>query len=265
MSSTQLYTQNSMDRRSRSRSRSVARSTRKRSRSAGRTSGYKSNARNMTGQIMIPRGGLGGNTFVFSRICTLGDVFNTIDGTAAGAIVSAVNPHVVNQQFFTLDLLPNYTDFTNLFSQYRVKELTYHLINCNFTEVEIAQGTGLTLGTNARNLCVYLGKQNDVLTPTTLAQVQSEEGVIMRDYANDGKPFIVKIKAPTYFVPAVDSTATLVQAQESSGWLDCTADDIAYRGFFALVEQAFGSFGGATLQRVFTQRVQVTLEFRGVR
>lgn len=248
--------------RSRSRSRSAKRS---RSKSRSRSGGYKSNSRNMTGQIMVPRGGLGGHSFTFSRICTLGDVFNTIDGTASGTALSAASPHVVNQQFFTLDLLPNYTDFTNLFSQYRVKSLTYHLINCNYTQVEIAQGTGITLGTNARNLCVYLGKQNDVLTPTSLAQVQSEEGVIMRDYANDGKPFIVTIKSPTYFVPAVDSTTTLVQAQESSGWLDCTADDIAYRGFFCLVEQAFGTFGGATLQRVFTQRVQVTLEFRGVR
>jgi len=219
----------------------------------------------MTSAIMIPRGGLGGDTFKFSRICTLGDVFNTIDGTSSGTIVSAGTPHVINQQFFTLDLLPGYTDFTNLFSQYKVKSLTYHLINCNFTDINIVQASGMTLGTNARNLCVYLGKQNDVLNPTTLAQVQSEEGVVMRDLANDGKPFIVTIKNPTYFVPAVDNASGLTQAVEQNGWLDTGSSAIPYRGFFCLVEQAFGTFGGGSLQRVFTQRVKVELEFRGVR
>lgn len=219
----------------------------------------------MTGTIMVPRGGLSGDTFTFSRICTLADVFNTVDGDGSSAIVSAGSPHIFNQQYFTLDLLPNYTDFTNLFSQYRVKSLTYHLINCNMTEIAIQQGTGMTLATNARNLCVYLGKQNETLSPSTLAQVQSEEGVIMRDYVNDGKPFIVTVKNPTYFAPAVDSSSSLVQAVEQSGWLDTLAADVAYRGFFCCVEQAFGTFGGASLQRVFTQRVQVTLEFRGVR
>jgi len=192
-------------------------------------------------------------------------VFNTVDGSSTGAIVNAGSPHIFNQQFFTLDLLPNHTDFTNLFSQYRVKSMTYHLINCNYTDIQIAQGSGMTLATNARNLCVYLGKQNETLSPSTLAQVQSEEGVIMRDYVNDGKPFIVTVKNPTYFAPAVDSTSTLVQAVEQNGWLDTLADDIPYRGFFCCVEQAFGTFGGVNLQRVFTQRVSVTLEFRGVR
>lgn len=87
----------------------------------------------------------------------------------------------------------------------------------------------------------------------------------MRDYVNEGKPFIVTIKNPTYFVPAVDASATLTFAQESSGWLDTGADEIPYRGFFILVENAFNVFGGGLNQRVFTQRVTATIEFRGIR
>ena len=87
----------------------------------------------------------------------------------------------------------------------------------------------------------------------------------MRDYVNDGKPFIVTIKNPTYFVPAVDAAAGLTQAQESAGWLDTGASAIPYRGFFILVENAFSAFGGGLAQRVFTQRVTATIEFRGVR
>lgn len=87
----------------------------------------------------------------------------------------------------------------------------------------------------------------------------------MRDYVNDGKPFIVSIKNPTYFVPAVDAAAGLTTAVEQSGWMDTGASAIPYRGFFILVENANSAFGGGLNQRVFTQRVTATIEFRGVR
>ena len=53
------------------------------------------------------------------------------------------SPNAVYQGFATLNLCPDVTDFTNLLSQYRITEVEYHIINSNYTGVEISQGTGM--------------------------------------------------------------------------------------------------------------------------
>jgi len=55
------------------------------------------------------------------------------------------SPNVVYQGFATISLRPDATDCTNLFSQYRITEVEYHIINSNYTGVEISQGIGMTL------------------------------------------------------------------------------------------------------------------------
>ena len=55
------------------------------------------------------------------------------------------SPNVVHQGFATINFCPDVTDCTNLFSQYRITEVEYHIINSNYTGVEISQGTGMPL------------------------------------------------------------------------------------------------------------------------
>lgn len=255
-----------------SRSRTRARTTKRRVRSrSGASSGsrYKSGDANMIGQIMVPRGGVGGDTFKLTRITSLNPVWNTQDGLQAGTIVTSGpgTEDIVIQQFVSLSLLPNFADVKSLFSQYKITELEYHLINCVATDVNITQGGGVTLNTSQRNLPVYFGAQNDLLNPASKLQCQQEEGVVLRDYMNGGKPFICKIKNPTYFVPVISNLTTLATspAQESNGWLSTDDDLVQYRGFFLCLENAASLFGGASLQQVFNMRVKVSMIFRGVR
>ena len=43
---------------------------------------------NMSATIMIPRGGIGGKSWKFSRWCDVTSIFNTNDGTPAGIVIS---------------------------------------------------------------------------------------------------------------------------------------------------------------------------------
>lgn len=251
--------------RGRKRSRSQSRS-RSRSRTPYRAP-FKSDDANMTSIIMVPRAGLNSNTITIRRIGNVSPVYNTTDGTVSGTVVSAGSPNVVYQGFVTLGLLNDVSEFTGLFSQYKITEIEYHIINTNYTDVQIAQQTGMTLGTAQRNLPIYMGAQNDLLSPATVAQAQQEQGVIMRDYVNQGKPFILKIKNPTYFTPAINDVGGVVAlATESRGWLNTQNTNIAYRGFYFAVEGASPTFSGsATPQIMCSVRARITMQFRGVR
>jgi len=216
---------------------------------------------------MVPRAGLNSNTITIRRIGNVSPIYNTTDGTVGGTVVSAGSPNVVHQGFVTLNLLNDTAELTGLFSQYKITEIEYHILNSNYTDISITQGSGMTLGTAQRNLPVYLGAQNDLLSPATVAQAQQEQGVIMRDYVNQGKPFILKIKNPTYFTPAISDVGGVVnQATESRGWLNTQNTNIAYRGFFFAIEGASPTFSGsATPQVMCTVRAKVTMQFRGIR
>lgn len=249
----------------RKRARSKSRARLQSRRSLGRR--FKSDDANMTSQIMVPRAGLNSNTVTIRRIGNVSPVYNTNDGTVSGTVVSAGSPNVVYQGFVTLNVLNDIAEFTGLFSQYKITEIEYHIINANYTDVNIAQSTGMTLGTAQRNLPIYMGAQNDLLSPATVAQAQQEQGVIMRDYVNQGKPFILKIKNPTYFTPAISDVGGVVaSATESRGWLNTQNTNIAYRGFYFAVEGASPTFSGsATPQVMCTVRARITMQFRGVR
>ncbi len=58
------------------------------------------------------------------------------------------------QGFVTLGLLNDVAEFTGLFSQYNITEIEYHIINTNYTGVEINQATGMTLDTAQGYVCV---------------------------------------------------------------------------------------------------------------
>ena len=65
-------------------------------------------------------------------------ICNTLDGTVSGTIISAGSPNVVYQGFDTLNFGHDVADFTNLFSQYWITEVEYHIINSNYTGVKIS-------------------------------------------------------------------------------------------------------------------------------
>lgn len=253
---------------SRSRSPAPARS-RKRARSASAARTSRNEDTNLTTQNVIrPRGGLSSPTFRFTRWADVSSIYNTVDGTFTGAIVSAVANDTIFQGFISLGNIPGVTDFQNLFSQYKIIGLEYHFINNIFTEVNGPNtGPGPAVG-GCKNVAVYLGSQNDVLGVAAITQLQQESGVVVRTFANGGKPMIVKIAKPTYKGTAIDTTgATISSATDLDGWLDTqTAAAIPYRGFYLGIQSAFQASGSsATLMTLYSVRVKVSMIFRGVR
>jgi len=197
-----------------------------------------------------------------------------VDGTAGGVLVTAGSPDTIFQGVISLNQIPGTSDFTNLFSQYRITGLEYHLLNAYVTELSEPINSGLTVGnptTSAfRNVPVYLGAQNDTLGTATIQQIQQEEGVVVRDLINQGKPLMLKIAKPTYRSSAVDTTGTgIITAVDLNTWLDTqTAAGIAYRGFYMGIQNSFSASTAAlvaTAQPMYSVRCKVMMEFRGVR
>lgn len=244
---------------SRSRSRAP---TRKRPRSVSRADTL------LTSSIMVPRSVSSGPVYTFTRWCNISSVYGTTDGSATGTIVSVGSPDVIYQGLVTLNLLPNQSDFTNLFSQFKITELEYHLINQVYTEVNITQSSGVTPSVpTARNVPVYILAQNDSLGTTTIQQMQQESNVIIRTFTNDGKPFILKVKKPTFFTPGFDGTSIINNAEEKNGWLDTqTAASVQYRGMALGIENAYSLLGApSSAFPAMSGRVKLTVQFRGVR
>lgn len=249
---------------SRSRSRAPTR-TRKRLRSM---SASRSADTNISSTIMVPRSVAQGPVYTFTRWCNISSVYGTSDGSSTGTVVTAVAPDVIYQGLVTLNLLPNQSDFTNLFSQFKITELEYHFINQVYTEVNVTQAGGVTPATTtARNVPVYILAQNDPLNTTTIQQMQQEQNVIIRTFTNDGKPFILKVKKPTYYSCSTDGTLIISNAEEKNGWLDTsTAAAVQYRGMALGIENAYGLLGGpVTAFPAMSGRVKMTIQFKGVR
>ena len=198
----------------------------------------------------------------------MSSIFSTVDGQSGSTIITAGSPDIVVQYFATLALLPNLTDFQNLFSVFKIRELEFHFINCMYTEVAGAQG-GVNGSNLIRNGAIYVGKQNDVLGGTvSIQQIQQEEGVTVRDYVNNGRPIIVKIKNPTVHSPANDISGAVNGAVDSTPWLDTqVAQNVAWRGCYLGFQDAWNCLGqpSSTANRAYTVRCKYTLDFKGVR
>jgi len=255
MSATQPYSM------SRSRSRTPSRK-RSRSRSVGR-----GDDRNMVASIIVKPGRSSGPTYKFTRWADAGAIYSTTNSLSSGTVITSGSSDIIYQGFGYLSLLPNYAEFQALFSRYRVTEMEFHFINCMFTDV-VGQSNGIN-GTNSiRNFPVYIGAQQDTLGTTTIAQIQQEENCTVRDYVNQGKPFIVKVRKPTFVMPATDGLGVSIpQSVETNGeWIDTNSPDIPYRGVFLGCQDAWNALGQPTIaNRAFTIRIKLTLEFKGVR
>lgn len=248
----------------RSRSSSRPRLSLKRGRSGGRIS-RRSDDTNMTAAIIM-KSGQSGRTYKFSRWCDGSPIYSTLNSTSGGIVITSNSPDIIFEGFGKLDLLPNFSEFQALFSQYRITEMEYHFLNCMYTSVDvISNGTN---GSNTiRNFPVYVGSQKDVLQSKTISQMQQEEGVTVRDYVNNGKPLVIKVKHPTIYMPALDPTTTVPFAVEKSGaWIDTESPSICYRGVYLGLQDAFNSLGQPTVaNRAYTVRIKLTVEFKGVR
>lgn len=205
-------------------------------------------------------------TYKFTRWADLGAIYSTTDSQPASPCITAAAPDVIAQLYCQLSNLPNYAEFQALFSQYRITEMEFHFLNCMFTEVNGPQ-TGINGNNLIRNFPVYIGQQKDILGFNTINQMQQEEGVTVRDYVNNGKPLIIKVKYPSVNEDAQNGAgAGVIAAQVSSPWIDTTVPDIAHRGIYLGLQDCFNSLGQPTFaNRAYTMRVRLSLEFRGVR
>jgi len=244
---------------------------RKRSRSHSAASQERSDDRNMTQTIVRPRGGLNSNTFNFTRWTDVTSVYSTLDGTAGGTPVSALNNDVIYQGFMTLASMPGFAEFSNLFSQFKITGLEYVLINSMYTDIVTpSNGTppNTVFPTSCKNCAVYIGSQNDILGVSAITQVQQESGVVVRDFVNMGKPLIVKVKRPTFKLDANDGPGNpQTGSADGSGWLDTNAASaVAWRGFYIAIQSAFLACGSqSTAQPMYSVRCKVSMSFRGVR
>ena len=83
---------------------------------------------------------MGGKKFMFTRWVDMSSIYSTVDGQSGSTVISSGSPDIIVQYFASLALLPNLTDFQNLFSVFKIRELEFHFLNCMYTQVSGAQG-----------------------------------------------------------------------------------------------------------------------------
>lgn len=222
--------------------------------------------------IIRKSGGNLGKIYSFSRWADLSPIYSTTNSEAGGTVVLAntallpTQGDVIRQMFSQLDVLPNFAEFQALFSQYRIMEMEFHFLNCMYTEVNAPSGA-LNGSNTIRNFPVYIGTQTDTLGVVSINQMQQEEGVTVRDYVNNGKPLIIKVMKPSAnLLVGDDANLPAIAAEKTGQWLDTAASDIPHRGVYIGLQDTWAALGQPTVaNRVYTVRVKMSLEFRGVR
>lgn len=154
---------------------------------------------------------------------------------------------------FKLSDLPNYTDFTNLFDQYRITNVAMRFM-CAFNEATLSTGPTATIP----NLISVL--DHDDATPLTLRSGYLQYGSFKERRLDKELKISVKPRLAT----AVYNGAFTGYAESDNSWVDCDSPAVEYYGVkwgisFPVVAVANTAVGYITVD------TQVTLECRTTR
>lgn len=156
---------------------------------------------------------------------------------------------------FNISQLPNYTEFTALFDQYRINKIKVTLYpHANSTETPC----------NATNdfipLIAFCEDTDDATTPTSVDDLNQKPNV---RYSRFNKPISMWIK-PHVATEVYRSTITTGYGNIANAWIDSISSDIPHYGFkWAIMGDSESGVGGNAIMK-YEIVVQYYCSFRGV-
>lgn len=165
----------------------------------------------------------------------------------AGQIVSAAALPVFGSLFFTLGNLPNSSEFTSLFDEYRVGKLTF-----NFVPIKL-QGN-IDAAYSCPELFTIVDKDDSTVPSSINEFLQSPSMRIVSSSRRFRRYFYPKFASSMY----VSAVSTGYGAR--NGWVDCTNSDVPHYGLKYMMNPS--TIASAFIYQVF---VTATVKFRGVR
>lgn len=233
--------------------------------------------RRRTRRVARPRRLIPQTNHVFKRICGFptnntglswlsgsngSGVTVTSEGVVMGTGASGSTnfTYYTYSSYFTLDMLPGYTEFTALFAQYKILKLTLSFMP--YQRITMA-----TVAANG-NQCVgaqhysYLDYEDATVPAASLAglnQVRQETGVKRKDYFRGFRRSVVPRLAIPVFSGGVFSDYTNAPAD----WIDSASPDVQHFGFKGLI-QVFAPDSSANTNLWFRPEMTVVLALRRV-
>lgn len=156
-----------------------------------------------------------GKIYSFRRTCELSP-YNYQDGIWVRASSNAVNNDAAQLRYrgifkFKLDDLPGYTDFLNLYENFRITGVRLRFLPYLGTEATAPATTGTVMSPLA--LCIDRGANDAIgVNPNFTDLLQNQDVKIKSSY----KPFSIYIAYPKAHMPADGVTQTVL----TSPWLD---------------------------------------------
>lgn len=152
----------------------------------------------------------------------------------------------VGAKYYTLAGLPNYTEFTNLFDQYRIRELAV-ILTPQMTTSQVGSGSA---GFNTN--CLLWVDFDDVTTPANEAEALQRQNlqVLSVDQVHRFR-FTPRIAGAVYS-GAFTSYATVTP------WIDCGSPNVEHYGWKWVIPSAAEILG-------YNIQVCATVEFRNPR
>jgi hypothetical protein len=133
--------------------------------------------------------------------------------------ISATNVETTGAYYFTLDSLPSYTDFTSLFDQYRIAQVTVRFIP---VVAPFGASTTAALLPDLHTVIDY----DDAVAPATVD--------VMRQYGTHSvapnQVYFERVLTPRYAVASYSGTFTSYSLAPVFTWIDSNSPSVQYYG-----------------------------------
>jgi hypothetical protein len=150
---------------------------------------------------------------------------------------------------FALSDLPNYTEFTNLFDRWRIREVT----------LEFCYQQAINTATFCFPFVILSTDLNDAVTPLTENQLLERENAKMHNFSA-GRTVVRHVLQPRQL--AAGSGGSLTTEMPRDSWVDCAYSSSPYYGFKAWIGNYNSAISGAAQLRLY---LTYDLEFKTAR
>jgi len=136
---------------------------------------------------------------------------------------------------FSLDQMPNYTEFTQLYDQYKIRKVKVEWVNQrsvntdSYTFSIVDPTTGIVTGGTSTRIFPEIWTvidRDDTAPPTTLGEMLEYQSLRVTKGATRHK----RILRPKFAVPVFRGALSADGYMPRSGWIDCSYPDVPHYG-----------------------------------
>lgn len=136
---------------------------------------------------------------------------------------------LLERQWFSLDMLPDVTDFTNLYDEYKINSVTV------MWRLDIDPGAQPAAQATYPRLTTYKD-YNDTNPPANIDEVRSRQAKQISTLY-PGKTVIRKIRPALQTAILKSPSGVTINAPKWNTWLPCTITDVQHLGFKFMIER----------------------------